>query len=55
MKITEIYLYLLYCVVIICSSLFIARDQYIIGCLLLLGNIWPGYMTVKTLGEKNED
>ena len=55
MKITEIYIYVLYLVVIVTSMLFIIEDYYIIGSLLILGNLVPGYAMANSLMEKNED
>ena len=53
MRITEIYIYVMYLVVIATSALFIMKDYYIIGSLLILGNALPGYAMAKSLMENN--
>ena len=55
MKITEFYIYVMYLVVIITSMLFIVKDYYIIGSLLILGNLVPGYAMANSLMGKNEN
>ncbi len=55
MKITEIYIYVMYLVVIITSALFVIEDYYIIGSLLILGNLVPGYAMANSLMGNNED
>jgi len=55
MKITELYIYLLYITVIICTILFFVKEHYIIAGLLLLGNSLPGYAMAISLMEKNEN
>ena len=55
MKITESYIYAMYLVVIITSMLFIVKDYYIIGSLLILGNLVPGYAMANSLMRNNEN
>jgi len=55
MKITEIYIYVMYLVVIVTSMLFIMKDYYIIGSLLILGNLVPGYAMANSLTGNNEN
>ena len=55
MKITEIYIYAMYLVVISTSALFVMKDYYIIGSLLILGNALPGYAMARSLMENNEN
>ena len=55
MKITEIYIFVMYLVVIITSMLFIVKDYYIIGSLLILGNLVPGYAMANSLMGNNEN
>ena len=55
MKITEIYIYVMYIVVIVTSMLFLMKDYYIIGSLLILGNIVPGYAMANSLMENDEN
>ena len=55
MKITEIYIYLMYIIVICCTIAFILKEYYIIASLLFLGNTVPGYAMAKSLMEKNEN
>ena len=55
MKITEFYIYAMYLVVIITSMLFIVKDYYIIGSLLILGNLVPGYAMANSLIGNNEN
>ena len=55
MRITEFYIYVMYLVVIITSMLFIMKDYYIIGSLLILGNLVPGYAMANSLMGKNEN
>jgi hypothetical protein len=55
MKITEFYIYAMYLVVIITSMLFIVKDYYIIGSLLILGNLVPGYAMANSLMGNNEN
>jgi len=55
MKITEFYIYAMYLVVIITSILFIVKDYYIIGSLLILGNLVPGYAMANSLMGNNEN
>ena len=49
MKITIIYTAILYLVVVITSSIFLMKDYYTIGGLLIIGNLWPGYALAKTM------
>jgi hypothetical protein len=55
MKITETYIYAMYLVVIATSALFIMKDYYIIGSLLILGNALPGYAMARSLMVNNEN
>ena len=55
MKITETYIYVMYLVVIVTSILFIMENYYVIGCLLILGNLVPGYAMANSLMGKNEN
>ena len=55
MKITEFYIYAMYLVVIITSMLFIVKDYYIIGSLLILGNLVSGYAMANSLMGNNEN
>jgi hypothetical protein len=55
MKITVFYIYAMYLVVIITSMLFIVKDYYIIGSLLILGNLVPGYAMANSLMGNNEN
>ena len=55
MSITEIYIYAMYLVVIATSALFIMKDYYIIGSLLILGNALPGYAMARSLMVNNEN
>ena len=55
MKITEIYIYVMYLVVIVTSTLFIMEDYYTIGCLLILGNLVPGYAMANSLKGNDEN
>ena len=55
MKITEFYIYAMYLVVLITSMLFIVKDYYIIGSLLILGNLVPGYAMANSLMGNNEN
>ena len=54
MKITRIYIYLMYLIVIFCIITFIYEEHYIIASLLFLGNVLPGYAMASSLMEKNE-
>ena len=55
MKITEMYIYVMYLVVIVTSTLFIMEDYYTIGCLLILGNLVPGYAMANSLMGNDEN
>ena len=55
MKITELYIYLLLAVVLFTTAAFAATGEYILASLIFLGNALPGYLTTKSLMEKNED
>jgi hypothetical protein len=55
MKITEIYIYLMYIIVIFCIISFFSKEQYIIASILFLGNVLPGYAMATSMMEKNED
>ncbi len=55
MKITRIYIYLMYIIVASCTISFILKEHYIIASLLFLGNALPGYAMAKSLMEKNEN
>ncbi len=55
MKITKLYICILYLVTIICSLFFIIEEHYNIATLLILGNAIPGYPLAKSLLEKNEN
>ena len=55
MKITRIYIYLMYIIVIFCIITFIYEEHYIIASLLFLGNVLPGYAMAASLMEKNEN
>tara|TARA_B100000029_G_scaffold140041_1_gene135199 strand:+ start:250 stop:417 length:168 start_codon:yes stop_codon:yes gene_type:complete len=55
MNITKLYILALYLVAIICSTLFILKEQYNIAILLILGNAFPGYKLAESLMRKNED
>ncbi len=45
----------MYLVVIVTSMLFIMKDYYIIGSLLILGNLVPGYAMANSLMGNNEN
>ena len=53
MKITELYIYLLLAVVLFTTAAFAATGEYILASLIFLGNALPGYLTTKSLLEKN--
>jgi len=55
MKITRIYTIILYLVVIITSMLFVMKDYYTIGALLIIGNLWPGYAMANSLMRNDEN
>jgi|TARA_B110000263_G_scaffold148812_1_gene129126 hypothetical protein len=55
MKITRIYIYLMYIIVIFCIISFISEEHYIIASLLFLGNMLPGYAMAMSLMENNEN
>ena len=55
MKITELYIYLLLAVVLFTTAAFAVTGEYILASLIFLGNVLPGYLTTKSLLEKNED
>lgn len=55
MKITRLYIMILYLVLVICSLLFIVKEHYNIAILLILGNALPGYKLAESLMRKNED
>ncbi len=55
MGFTNFYIYVLYSVVIICSSIFYLNNHYIIASLLFLGNIFPGYKLGLSLSENYEN
>ena len=55
MKITQLYIIILYLVLIICSLLFIMREHYNIAILLILGNALPGYTLAKSIMRENEN
>ena len=53
MKITRIYIYLMYLIVIFSIIMFISEGHYIIASLLFLGNMLPGYAMATSMMEKN--
>ena len=55
MKITELYIYLLLAVVLFTTAAFATTGEYVLASLIFLGNALPGYLTTKSLLEKNED
>ena len=55
MEFTKVYICILYLVVIICSLIFYLNNYYIIGSLLLFGNVLPGYKLVLTLSDNDEN
>ena len=55
MKITELYIYLLLAVVLFTTAAFAATGEYTLASLIFLGNALPGYLTTKSLMEKNGD
>ena len=55
MKITIIYTYLLYFVVVITSAIFLMKDYYTIAGLLIIGNLWPGYAMLKSMMRNYEN
>jgi len=55
MRITRIYTIILYLVVIITSIIFMVKGYYIIGTLLIIGNLWPGYMMANSLMRNDEN
>ena len=58
MRITELYIFTLYFVLIICSGLFFVEgtpNSLNIGILLILGNMLPGYVLAISLLRENEN
>mgnify|MGYP001261497241 CR=1 FL=1 len=58
MRITELYIFTLYFVLIICSGLFFVEGtlySFNIGILLILGNMLPGYALASSLLRENEN
>ena len=55
MKITRLYIMMLYLVLVICSLLFIVKEHYNIAILLILGNALPGYKLAKSIMRENEN
>ena len=55
MKITKLYIMILYLVLVICSLLFIVEEHYNIAILLILGNALPGYTLAKSIMRENEN
>ena len=55
MKITELYIYILLVVVLLTTMAFATTGEYILASLIFLGNALPGYLTTKSLLEKNGD
>ena len=56
MRITELYIFTLYFVLIICSGLFFVEgtsNSFNIGILLILGNMLPGYALANSLLREN--
>ncbi len=55
MSYTKFYILTLYLVLIICSVLFIMKEHYNIGILLIIGNMLPGYALANSLLRENEN
>jgi hypothetical protein len=55
MSYTKFYILTLYLVLIICSALFIMKEQYNIAILLILGNMLPSYALANSLLRENEN